>query len=72
MIEVVEVPQGTSIDFSRVATRQLRQQLKRDRIAFEENGGRGVDLAERIDCAEYELRQRAFSAAVKMRKKGLQ
>ena len=64
MICTEEVPQGTSINFSHIPTAQLRQQLNRDRKAFAAAGGRGVELAERIDCAEAQLRDRAFKTAV--------
>ncbi len=63
-----DVPQGRSIDLSDIPTATLHKQLREDRKEFERSGGRGVDLAERIDCARFELRSRASTKAAAARR----
>jgi hypothetical protein len=62
-----EVKQGQSMDLSADSTESLRQRLKAARKAFDGQGGRGVDLAEFIDCARFELRSRAARKAAQTR-----
>ena len=63
-----EVRQGQSMDLSSLPTEELRKQLKISRKAFKEAGGRGVELAEFIDCARFELRSRSSRKAAQTRK----
>ena len=65
---VDEVRQGQSMDLSNVPIEELRKQLKVSRKAFKEVGGRGVELAEFIDCARFELRSRSSRKAAQTRK----
>lgn len=46
----------------------LRRRLKTSRKAFKQAGGRGVELAEFIDCARFELRSRAARKAAQTRR----
>ena len=56
-----------SLDLSKTEALALRAELKAARRKFTKAGGRGVDLAEFIDCARFELRSRAARKAAQTR-----
>lgn len=53
-----EVEQGRSIDLSALSDAELRHALIQAEIAFRASGGRGIELAEKLDCLRYETEQR--------------
>lgn len=67
MVDMFDVKQGRSLDLSKTEALALRAELKAARRKFTKAGGRGVDLAEFIDCARFELRSRAARKAAQTR-----
>lgn len=67
MLDEFDILQGRSLDLSRTETHALRAELKTARRKFTKAGGRGVGLAEFIDCARFELCSRAALKAAQTR-----